>query len=56
MIFNPSEHHCASSLSVDRQIFSFVAYVKTSVVGGNDDSKELDDKQKEIYDAVIEEE
>ena len=48
LLFNPSEYHCVSPLSVDRQIFSYVAYVKTAVVGGNDNSNELNEKEKEI--------
>ena len=36
IIFNAREWHCASSMAIDRPIFSFCGYVKTAHVGGND--------------------
>ena len=48
IIFNSREYHCSSSMAVDRQVFSFGAYVKTAHVGGNDNKASLTEFQSEI--------
>ena len=51
LVFNPTTYHCVSSKkNLDQNIWITSLYLKNSVVGGNDNSKPMDETQKYIHD------
>ena len=49
LIFNPREPHAISSRTIpNTQVYTMVAYLKTSIVGGNDNSVDLTKEQMEV--------
>ena len=43
LIFDPLEPHCISSRAVERDIYCMSFYIKSKLVGGNDNEKEVTD-------------
>lgn len=52
LIFNPRKKHCVSSKAVSRDIYVMSLYCKTSLVGGNDNSKPLTFEQTQLKSTV----
>lgn len=47
LMFNALEYHCVSSRCIkDMEVYCVSSYLKTSVVGGNDNSKQLSSEEK----------
>ena len=48
LLFNPLVEHCDSSKRVDHDVFCCSLYVKSKLVGGNNNTEELTMDQKEF--------
>ena len=53
LIFNPLEPHCVSSKCVDYDIMCSSVYLKSKLVGGNDNSKQFTDKEILLHDSLL---
>jgi len=57
LLINALEYHCVSSrCDSDKDVFVLSCYLKTAVVGGNDNKRKLNDKEEECkqkYDEVL---
>lgn len=53
LVFNPRVHHCVTSpVSDTSDYFCFSFYMKTSVVGGNDNSKPINCVERQLIDFI----